>query len=84
VLKEMYRCELCGIIVPPRTRAHRVVLEEREKAYPFRPEAFRAMRLVHGRLKEVWNDDPGGWGREVVREVRACPACAGVPPGVAD
>jgi hypothetical protein len=76
VLKEMYRCELCGAIAPSHTRSYLVALETREKVYPLRPEVFRAKQMVHGKEKEVWKDDPGGRGWEIVREARACPSCA--------
>jgi hypothetical protein len=28
-------------------------------------------------VKGKWIDDPGGRGTQIVREVRACPRCAG-------
>ena len=72
----MYRCELCGLNVPPQTRAHRVVLETREKLYRFRPEAFRVVEWNGGKRREIKKDDVGGSGWEIVREVRACPSCS--------
>jgi hypothetical protein len=37
----MYRCEMCGAIVPPETRPVRIVLTLRPRAYPFRVHAHR-------------------------------------------
>jgi hypothetical protein len=49
----------------------------RPKTYPHRPKANRVARLdANGKVKVIWLDDPGGTGREVVREATACAACA--------
>lgn len=68
----MYRCEICKKIVPANTKAHRITLETRYRRYPVRIKAHR--RVPHG--KEHHQDDPGGFGYEIVREVIACPECA--------
>ena len=70
----MYKCELCRTVVPPRTPARRRVLEARVKEYPYRSKVNRWINPVTG--KPVWVDDPGGRGREVVREVLVCGPCA--------
>jgi hypothetical protein len=49
-----------------------VVVETRPAVYPVRGEAYEFRR--DGRLKRA--DDPGGVGREIVREIVACDACA--------
>jgi hypothetical protein len=73
----MYRCQVCGCVVPPRTPASRLVLATRPKRYPGRPKAHRVIRLSEtNKLKVVLLDDPGGSGREIAREVLACPSCA--------
>jgi hypothetical protein len=69
----MYRCEICKEVVPPRTPSHRVVVETREVRYPFRADAN--VVVVKGKLEK--RNDPGGIGREIVREVIVCPRCAG-------
>ena len=69
----MYRCELCKEIVPPRTPSYRVVAETREVRYPFREKANSV--VVKGKIET--RNDPGGTGREIVREFLACPRCAG-------
>lgn len=67
----MYRCEMCRELVPPGTPSHRVVVETRERRYPYRPDLF----AIKGTKEK--KADPGGVGREIVREVIACPRCAG-------
>jgi len=55
----------------------RVVVETRLKSYRCRPRANRIVRPdKNGKPKEQLIDDPGGLGREVVREVVACRECA--------
>src|SRR6266511_3424962 len=78
--KWMYRCELCGGIVPPRTPSFSVVVETREKRYPRRPMLYPPRKRSEWKDPEKWRDDPGGVGHEIVREARTCPACAGVTP----
>ena len=76
----MFRCQLCSCVVPPRTRARRVVIATRARRYAFRREAnvHRYMEMKNGRPKhkEELTDDPGGLGQEIVREIKVCPACA--------
>ncbi len=67
----MYRCELCNVVVPPGTRANRVVLETRPAEYPSRPKAHK--RRVGRKLK--YFDDPGGAGFEIAREAVVCRVC---------
>ena len=59
-------------VVPPGTRAARVVLATRPKVYPFRAHAMREIAREDKQPKH----DRGGVGREIVREALACPACA--------
>ncbi|HET6326121.1 MAG TPA: hypothetical protein VFG04_15695 [Planctomycetaceae bacterium] len=76
-LLRMYRCQLCLCAVGPGVRAHRAILETRQKKYPFRPKANRVIRRSErGNAKERFVDDPGGVGEEIVRECLACPTCA--------
>jgi len=75
-MKRMFRCDFCGIVVPPRTRCQRIVVETRPKVYPFRDKAFRVVEWSKGGRHETWKDDPGGRGYETVREGKACPSCA--------
>jgi len=73
----MFRCPLCGRVVPARVPAVRVVLETRAVTYPSRERANRPIpRFIHGKWRRVRPDDPGGHGREIVRETLACAACA--------
>ncbi len=68
----MYRCELCNVVQPPRTRCQKVVTETRPAEYPSRPKA--QSRRVGRKGKSL--DDPGGAGYEIAKEVLACPKCA--------
>ena len=70
----MFLCDVCGSVTAPGTPCNRVTVETRDVEYPKRKE-------VHwhpprpGKEKGKWVDDPGGYGHEIVREVRACPNC---------
>lgn len=73
----MFRCQVCGGVTPPGTRAARVVVSRRPKPYPYRSQANLVYRPDRrGKMKPQRTDDPGGAGWEVVREVLACPKCA--------
>ena len=72
----MYRCELCGAVAPPKMPSVRVALETREKRYPCRPKIYPPPKRSERKDPDKWRDDPGGIGREIVREARACPGCA--------
>ncbi|MDA0834135.1 MAG: hypothetical protein O3A29_12700 [Planctomycetota bacterium] len=73
----MYRCEMCGVLVPPRTAVNRLVIETREKVYPYRSKANRVAYLDEkGKHKVAFIDDPGGTGLEIVKEINVCPTCA--------
>lgn len=68
----MYRCELCNRVSRPGDRAMKVVLERRPAEYPSRGKAQRARS---GRRSKP-QDDPGGAGYEIAKEVIVCVACA--------
>ncbi|MGD8609289.1 MAG: hypothetical protein PVH21_18465 [Myxococcales bacterium] len=68
----MYRCELCNRVSRPGDRAVKVVLERRPAEYPSRSKAQRARS---GR-RSKFQDDPGGAGYEIAKEVVTCAACA--------
>jgi hypothetical protein len=68
----VFRCQVCRKVVAPNTRPIRHVVETRERQYPLRLKANRFKR--DGRERR--SDDPGGTGREIVREVLICGACA--------
>jgi len=69
----MFKCELCKKIVSQSTSAKRIVMESRRAKYPFRKGANKFR--FDGKLKTT--DDKGGSGTEIVKEVLACPKCAG-------
>ena len=72
----MYQCEVCGKTAPPHTPAHKITIETRRVSYPLRPKVFACWKRQGDRRKFVRPDDPGGIGRQIAREVTACPACA--------
>jgi len=73
----MYRCDLCSRVVSVGIPSHRIVVETRPKRYPHRPKAYRLVRRrKSGKAERVFVDDPGGVGREIVREAIVCPECA--------
>jgi hypothetical protein len=82
----VFRCQLCREVVLRNTRPIRRVVETRERQYPFRLKANRFKRKPRpdepkgkkGRVK--YRDDPGGSGREIVRELALCPDCAATAP----
>ena len=72
----MYKCELCGTVVPAGMRAFTQVVETRRRVYPPRPQAHP----VPGKGKkssQKKKDDPGGIGVEIVKEALVCAGCAG-------
>jgi hypothetical protein len=72
----MYRCQICGRVVPAGTPAQRLVVRTRTVRYPFRSQVNHVVRLVNGKRKSRYTDDPGGDGSAIVVERIACPQCA--------
>ncbi len=68
----MFRCHFCATSAPARVKATHLPVETRARTYVPRSQAHPFTR--DGKLKH--NDDPGGAGYEIVREVLACPSCA--------
>ncbi|MCA0458195.1 MAG: hypothetical protein LCI00_29785 [Chloroflexi bacterium] len=60
----MFKCQLCKQVTPAKTKAKRVVLETRPRIYK------------HPADKRTKITPPDTYGREIVREVIACPECA--------
>lgn len=78
-----YRCDKCRKPVKPGTDCNLVAVATRTRHYPFRKAVNRPIKYVeNGKPKVRFPDDPGGVGREVVTELKLCPACAGksTPP----
>jgi len=73
----MFICELCGVQVPAGIACRRVVVETRKKTYP-----ARILEETRRGGKRVKVEFPAGHGREIVRELRACPACQKPEDGV--
>jgi hypothetical protein len=75
----MFRCDLCGSVVPASTPCNRIPIETREVDYPRRERAhWRPPQPPATKGKFV--DDPGGHGTAIVREVNACPDCTATRP----
>lgn len=78
--------------MPAHTPAVRVVTETREKVYAGHEEFYPPLtkpaqspelkkRQLYGKpnpkaKKDFWHDAPSGVGREIVRELLVCSACA--------
>ena len=72
----MYICNLCKKNSKPGEPSVPLVVETREKQYPFRPNVNRVkVRNKDGTAKVELRDDPGGVGIETVREIRAHARC---------
>lgn len=68
-------------MVGPRVPSVRLVVETRAAVYRFRKEVHKVKTVgSNGRRKKAkrkeWLDDPGGKGREIAKEIVACPVCA--------
>ena len=77
----MYRCQLCGEVTPPGARSHTLIVATRQREYPFRANVQREEGLpaTRHKKKDQWHD-PGGSGREIVRELRICARCKAEHP----
>ena len=69
----VYKCKKCGAQSAPRVKAQRLPLESRAVSYPFRS---RVNYVPWRPPAERWVDDPGGRGRELVKEIVVCEKCA--------
>lgn len=78
----MYKCQICGVVVPEGIPANHVVLETRKREYPRRTKVFLKKSTEKKRRRRKpdpdkdYVDDPGGTGFEIVRQAMACKACA--------
>lgn len=70
----MFKCQNCQTIVPAHTKAARIVVKTRFKAYPHRKKAFWTYNAQKGKREEI--DDIGGHGWEIAHEIVVCPDCA--------
>ena len=71
----MFRCYFCNQVTPPKTTRHSVIIEIRKKEYSARRRAPQK-RGFRSRDRDESLQDRGGAGREIIREVDACPQCA--------
>jgi hypothetical protein len=71
----MFRCQHCGVVVPPHTSVELVVLETRPRVYPLRRKVQRELVWNDILRKREKRDDPGGRGHEIVRQIAVCPPC---------
>ena len=71
----MFRCYFCKQVTPPKTTRHSVIIEIRKKEYSARRRAPQK-RGFRPRDRDEAVQDRGGEGREIIREVDACPQCA--------
>lgn len=71
----MFTCGICTKHSKPGEKALHVVVETREKVYP---ERKSVNHFIDRNGIPQTRDDPGGTGREIVREVLAHELCAAV------
>ncbi len=73
----MFVCQICGKQQRAGVSCSRVVLETCNFHHPFRSEV--GPHMVYDPYKRKWRlgDDKGGVGKQIVKEVNACPECAG-------
>ena len=71
----MFRCQHCGTVTPPRVSAETIVVETRPSVYPPRRKANREIIWKKPLQRFEKQDDPGGTGHEIVREMSVCPPC---------
>lgn len=64
----MYRCQMCGQSTKPGDPIRRVVMKTREKDYQPRKYKLPGKNKMEVR-------DPGGCGREIVKELAVCGVC---------
>ncbi|MCG8652444.1 MAG: hypothetical protein MI861_21565 [Pirellulales bacterium] len=69
----MFRCYFCKQVTPPKTTRHSVVIETRVKKYASRQREAKRRGF---RDRSDGPLDRGGEGREILKEVDACPECA--------
>ena len=81
----MYRCRKCNAVVPSRTSMRLVILEKRQRQYPYRAKANRGYATNKGEIIRPLKksrrasdrvDDLGGSGWEIAKAVPMCPGCA--------
>jgi hypothetical protein len=63
----MFKCEICGTLSMPGERPVTLVTETRDAEYPARDYVAKRGQECH---------DAGGYGTEIVREIRAHAKCA--------
>lgn len=68
----MFNCIICKKVSDPYEKASRVILEQRFKKYPYRENANTFVKFA----KKTHSDDPGGTGKEIVKEGLAHRRCA--------
>ena len=68
----MYRCDSCGVLVGPRVRARRRVVERRGVLLTFRPRSWPVPTTPPPRIQDLRPET----GTQIVREITCCPDCA--------
>lgn len=73
----MYICAFCKKPSSPRMSCHKIVTATKTIHHPVRNKVNKKLVIdKSGRNKIEWQDDPGGVGLQIVREVNACAECA--------
>lgn len=66
----MFKCQICNKSSRRYERPVMFVVETRDKEYPERPGIYNADDGEYAR-----RDDPGGWGTEIVKEIKIHVEC---------
>jgi hypothetical protein len=73
----VYLCKICRSVIGPNIPALLIPTVVRKRKYPPRPKANKLIDpRKPGKRHVIRIDDPGGEGRETVKELRVCAACA--------
>lgn len=73
----MYNCDCCGESVAPKMPCKKVVTKKKRFLHPERLRAKKGVVILpNGKKKMTWVPDPGGWGDQIVEELKMCYSCA--------
>lgn len=75
----MYNCQVCGKTVKANTRCFIIVTKTVDFFHPYRNKVHKI------KIEDKWEyfDDPGGRGKQIKKEMKACPDCQHYSPELA-
>ena len=66
-------CQICKKSQENGTKAIQIVLKTKDHEHPLREGVYSALDPETGEI--VKTNDPGGFGTQIVKEMRICPKC---------